>query len=144
MIEEAGFTIKKEGFCDIWTETQMKRMERQATRADEYARLMTHLDGLLRVWYGYRWGQGQLQLREGTARLRESDAAVEAQRRRLVTLEGEIGELRAEQTELRAKLGTWYTTCPASGPPGAMLTKAKSTKLNRKSIGMAWRSRRTM
>jgi chromosome segregation protein len=90
-------------------EPQLKRMEKQALRADEYARLMTHLDGLLRVWYGYRWGQGQLQLREATARLRESDAAVEAQRGRLATLEGEIGELRAEQTELRAKLGTWYT-----------------------------------
>jgi chromosome segregation protein len=90
-------------------EPQMKRMERQATRADEYARLMTHLDGLLRVWYGYRWGQGQLQLREATARLRESDAAIEAQRRRLATLEDEIGELRTEQTELRAKLGAWYT-----------------------------------
>jgi chromosome segregation protein len=90
-------------------EPQLKRMEKQALRADEYARLMTHLDGLLRVWYGYRWGQGQLQLREGTARLRESDAAVEAQRRRLAALEGEIGELRAGQIELRAKLGAWYS-----------------------------------
>jgi hypothetical protein len=31
---------------------------------------MTHIDGLLRVWYGYLWGQGQQQLREDKLRLR--------------------------------------------------------------------------
>ncbi|MBN1995074.1 MAG: chromosome segregation protein SMC [Anaerolineae bacterium] len=89
-------------------EPRMHRLEKQALRTDEYARLMTHLDGLLRVWYGYRWGRGQLHLRESTARLRESEAVVAAQRQRLAALEGEIGELRAEQTQLRASLGAWY------------------------------------
>ncbi|MBN1219277.1 MAG: chromosome segregation protein SMC [Anaerolineae bacterium] len=90
-------------------EPRMNRLERQAERADEYARLMSHLDGLLRVWYGYRWGRGQLQLRESTARLRESEAAVATQRGRLAQVEGEIAHIRSEQTALRAKLGTWYT-----------------------------------
>jgi chromosome segregation protein len=36
-------------------EPRMRHRERQAERAQEYNLLMTHLDGLLRVWYGYRW-----------------------------------------------------------------------------------------
>ena len=89
-------------------EPQLTRLERQAVRADEYAKLMTHLDGLLRVWYGYRWGQSQLQLREAHARLRQSEAVVEAQRGRLTNLERDLSELRLNHTDLRAKLGGWY------------------------------------
>jgi chromosome segregation protein len=90
-------------------EPRMRRLERQAGVAQEHERLIIHLDGLLRVWYGYRWGQGQLQLRESKARLRESEAVVNAQRQRLKVLEHDITQLRNEHMQLRAKLGTWYT-----------------------------------
>jgi chromosome segregation protein len=90
-------------------EPRMRRLERQAERAEEHSRLVTHLDGLLRVWYGYRWGQGQLHLRESKARLRETEAVVDAQRQRLRALEQGISALREEHTQLRAKLGAWYT-----------------------------------
>lgn len=89
-------------------EPRIRRLEKQAERAAEHSRLISHLDGLLRVWYGYRWGQGQLQLRESTARLREHEAVVQTQRQQLKTLEQSISRLREEHTHLRAKLGRWY------------------------------------
>ncbi len=89
-------------------EPRMQHREKQAQRAEEYNRIMTHLDGLLRVWYGYRWGQGQQGLREAKARLRESEATLKNQREQFETLEHELGGLRAQQTELRTSLSGWY------------------------------------
>lgn len=90
-------------------EPRMLHREKQAQRAQEYNLIRTHLDGLMRVWYGYRWGQGQQQLREAKARLRESEALVKSQREQFDTMEREIGALRAQQTELRGQVGSWYT-----------------------------------
>jgi chromosome segregation protein len=90
-------------------EPRMQHREKQAQRAHEYNRLMIHLDGLLRVWYGFRWGQGQQHLREAKTRLRESEAILTAQREQFAELERDLISLRAKQTELRANLGSWYT-----------------------------------
>ncbi len=90
-------------------EPRMQHREKQAQRANEYNRLMTHLDGLLRVWYGYRWGQGQQHLREAKMRLRESEAILKTQREQFAELERDLIALRIRQTELRANLGSWYT-----------------------------------
>jgi chromosome segregation protein len=90
-------------------EPRMQHREKQAQRAQEYNLLMTHLDGLMRVWYGYRWGQGQSQLREAKLRLRESEALVKTQREQFTALERDINALRAQQTDLRGNLGGWYT-----------------------------------
>jgi chromosome segregation protein len=89
-------------------EPRMQHREKQAQRAEEYNRLMIHLDGLLRVWYGYRWGQGQLQLREAKGRLRESEAMLKNQRSQFEALDGELSGLRRQQTDLRANLSGWY------------------------------------
>ncbi len=89
-------------------EPRLKRLEKQAQRADEYARLTTHLDSVLRVWYGYRWGQSQRQLRQAKDRLRQSEITVENQRKELRELDGQIAQVRTEQTELRSRLGLWY------------------------------------
>ncbi|MFN8458714.1 MAG: hypothetical protein U0401_29350 [Anaerolineae bacterium] len=89
-------------------EPRMQHREKQAQRAEEYNRIVTHLDGLLRVWYGYRWGQGQQGLREAKTRLRDSEAALKSQREQFESLEHELSGLRAQQTELRASLSGWY------------------------------------
>jgi chromosome segregation protein len=89
-------------------EPRRNRLAKQAERAEEYTRLRADLEGLLRIWYGYRWRQGQIQLREAKARLRKSEQAVETQRKELRQLEEKIANLRAEQTEVRGRLGTWY------------------------------------
>lgn len=90
-------------------EPRMQHRQKQAQRAQEYNMLMTHLDGLLRVWYGYRWGQGQLHLREAKARLRESEHLLKDQHNKFAGLEQEIATLRVQQTELRGQLGGWYS-----------------------------------
>lgn len=38
-------------------EPRLRRLQRQAARAEEHARLEQELNETLRVWYGYRWGQ---------------------------------------------------------------------------------------
>jgi chromosome segregation protein len=89
-------------------EPRMQHREKQAQRAEEYNRLKIHLDGLLRVWYGYRWGQGQQQLRQAKARLCESETLLKSQRQQFIALEQELTALRLAQTEQRANLGGWY------------------------------------
>jgi chromosome segregation protein len=90
-------------------EPRLGRLEKQAERAQEFSHLNADLEGLLRIWYGYRWRQSQQQLKQAKARLRESEAAVEVQRRGLRQLEQQLVKVRAEQAEARAQLGTWYT-----------------------------------
>ncbi|HRV96317.1 MAG TPA: AAA family ATPase, partial [Anaerolineae bacterium] len=69
---------------------QLRRLEKQAERAEEFALIKTHLEGLLRVWYGYRWGQSQHKLSEVTARQHESDRLLAEQRRQLSRMGLEI------------------------------------------------------
>ncbi len=90
-------------------EPRLRRLEKQAERADEYQLVKTHLDGLLRVWYGYRWRQAQIQLKESTDRLTASEAAVKEQRARLQGFNQQLDRLRTEQTEARASLSLWYS-----------------------------------
>lgn len=89
-------------------EPRLTRLERQAERAEEYSRLMSHLDGLLRIWYGYRWGQGQRQLRDAKRLQSESEQVVKNQQARLANLDRELVALRQEQIGLRATLGAHY------------------------------------
>ncbi len=89
-------------------EPRLGRLEKQAQKANEYSQLMTHLDGLLRVWYGYRWGQSQRQLSDSKKFLHESEAVVKKQQAELAQLERDLSALRSEQVELRGKLGTRY------------------------------------
>ncbi len=90
-------------------EPRLRRRKKQAERAEEYFLIKSHLDGLLRVWYGYKWGQAQVELKQATLRLNESETIVEAQRANLLDLNREINALRTEQTETRAGLSLWYS-----------------------------------
>lgn len=90
-------------------EPQLRRLSKQAERAEEYRLIKTHLDGLLQVWYGYKWGQQQIELREATARLRESELLVGEQRNLLHKLGRQLDTLRAQHIEVRANLSLWYS-----------------------------------
>jgi len=90
-------------------EPRLRQLEKQAERAKEYGLVKTHLDGLLRVWYGYKWRQAQMELRQASSRLHESEAAVEKQRKEVAALTKKINSLRTEHTELRANLSLWYS-----------------------------------
>ncbi|MFN8453801.1 MAG: hypothetical protein U0401_03880 [Anaerolineae bacterium] len=82
--------------------------EKQAQRAEEYNRIVTHLDfGLPRVWYGYRWGQSQQGLRRPKSACADSEIALKGQRE-FESL-NDPGGLRAQQSELVANLSGWRT-----------------------------------
>ncbi len=82
-------------------EPRLKRLEKQAERAQEYELVKTHLDGLLRVWYGYRWRQAQLKLRDAIASATASEGRVAEQRAILLSLNQQIDQLVIRQTEGR-------------------------------------------
>lgn len=90
-------------------EPQLRRLAKQAERAEEFALIKTHLEGLLRVWYGYRWGQSQRKLGELIKLQQESERVLEEQRRRLQHLNLEIDTLRTEQSEARSQLSLHYS-----------------------------------
>ena len=89
-------------------EPRLNRLEKQAERTEEVTRLISDLEDLLRLWYGYRWRQCQIQLGEAKTRLRDSETSVEKQRRELHELDAQLAKLRSEQAELRSQVGSWY------------------------------------
>ncbi len=90
-------------------EPRLRRLEKQAERTQEYTLIKSHLDGLLKIWYGYNWGQAQIALKESTMRLHEGDALLREQKNNLLELNQKINALRTEQTEKRASLSLWYS-----------------------------------
>ncbi|HMQ55199.1 MAG TPA: hypothetical protein PKD98_24160, partial [Anaerolineae bacterium] len=87
---------------------QLRRLEKQAERAEEYRLIKTHLEGLLRIWYGYRWGRAQQALRDALARQQQSQKLVKEQRDNLQEMSLEIDVLRTEQADVRTQLSQWY------------------------------------
>ena len=66
-------------------EPRLRRLQRQASKAEEHARLQKELSETLRTWYGYRWGRalGNLEQARQRASYREEKA--------LALLEGGTG-----------------------------------------------------
>ncbi|MFB0538186.1 MAG: chromosome segregation protein SMC [Anaerolineae bacterium] len=87
---------------------RLERLERQAERAQEYAQLSQELEGLLRLWYGYQWRQGQKALRQARSRSREQRTRLEERRKELDELERSIAQVRAKQAEKREQLSQWH------------------------------------
>jgi len=50
-------------------EPRLRRLQRQAARVEEHARLQHELSETLLIWYGYRWGRGLYDLDQARQRL---------------------------------------------------------------------------
>jgi chromosome segregation protein len=87
---------------------RLERLKRQAERAQEYAQLSQELEGLLRLWYGYQWRQGQKALRQARSRARERRTQLEERRKKLAELGRRIAQVRAQQAEKREQLSQWH------------------------------------
>jgi chromosome segregation protein len=87
---------------------RLERLKRQAERAHEYGQLAQELEGLLRLWYGYQWQQGQKALRQARSRAKEQRSQLEKRRKELVELEQRIAHVRAQQAEKREQLSQWH------------------------------------
>jgi len=88
-------------------EPRLRRLEREVARAEQHAELSAELKSLLRIWYGYRWGQA-LQKLEGARqrsqyraeRVTRQQESVDALASRITGLRGQMATLRAQLAEL--------------------------------------------
>ncbi|MBC7223204.1 MAG: chromosome segregation protein SMC [Anaerolineae bacterium] len=88
---------------------RLRRLEGQAARAEEHARLTEELQSLLRVAYGYRWRQAQQALRLARQRLARARTAWEEALGAVERLEQEEAQMRLRLQALRQALGGWHS-----------------------------------
>jgi chromosome segregation protein len=81
-------------------EPRLRRLQRQASKAEEHIRLQQELNGTLRTWYGYRWGRALGNLEQARQRViyREDKA--------LALLEGGTG-LEARVIQQREQISQY-------------------------------------
>ena len=87
---------------------RLRRLEREAERAEHHALLTKQLDGLLRIWYGYRWREEQLGLQRTQDALNRREASLSKRRQALQDLDEAVGTLRDQHAHLREQLGGWH------------------------------------
>ncbi len=85
----------------------LRRLEREAERAERHTMLSQQLNGLLRTWYGYRWHHEQLELRRTRDALGRRQEVLARRRAALDALDVRTAELRARHGELRKQLAGW-------------------------------------
>ncbi len=85
----------------------LRRLEREAERAERHTLLSQELNGLLRTWYGYRWHHEQLELRRTRDALARRQEVLAHRRAALETLDARMAELRTRHGELRKQLAGW-------------------------------------
>ena len=87
---------------------RLRRLEREAERAEHHTLLNQQLEGLLRTWYGFRWRQEQLDLRRARDALARREASLMRRRKALDVLDEQMTSLRVRQSQLREQLGGWH------------------------------------
>ncbi|MCL7452240.1 MAG: chromosome segregation protein SMC [Anaerolineae bacterium] len=87
---------------------RLRRLEREAERAEHHALLTKQLDGLLRTWYGYRWREEQLGLQRTQDALNRREVSLAKRRQALETLDDAVATLRDQHAHLRKQLGDWH------------------------------------
>ena len=87
-------------------EPQMRRLKRQADRAEEYLSLKSALTGKLQHLYGYRWGQGRRALITAREQVTRHQEALQEAAALVAGVERQLNELRDRQHELRDHLAT--------------------------------------
>ena len=94
---------------DILTEIRprLKTLERQASRAREYEQIKNELDGVLKIWYGYHWHEGQKALTTARASAETQAAALTKLQEDQRSLDQNLTDLRAKAAAVRAQLNIW-------------------------------------
>ena len=87
---------------------RLRRLERESDKAEHHFMLSQQLEALLRVWYGFRWRQGQLDLQRARDALNRRETVLNRRRAVLDELEEGMGALRVRQSQLREQLGSWH------------------------------------
>lgn len=101
-------------------EPRLRRLEREVARAEQHAQLSAELKSLLRIWYGYRWGQALQRVENARQRSRyrvervaRQQEAVDKILTRVADLRQQMGALRGELAELHRENSTRYAEAEA-------------------------------
>jgi chromosome segregation protein len=89
-------------------EPRLKRLERQAGRAQEHSELSSHLEELLRTWYGYRWGRASKDLKQAQGIVTQRADEHHKRQQEVQTLTDRFDRIRQTQSDLRRQLGAWH------------------------------------
>jgi chromosome segregation protein len=87
---------------------RLRRLERQAERAETHAMLAQQLEGLLRTWYGYQWRREQQNLVRARDALQRRADRLARRREEVEAFDERMAELRSQQNDLRIQLGNWH------------------------------------
>ncbi|HBY92413.1 MAG TPA: hypothetical protein DEP84_00380, partial [Chloroflexi bacterium] len=85
-------------------EPQLRRLKRQAERAEEHGSLTSDLRELLRQWYGHRWGQAAEGVAACTAQVAHTANELQAATAEVEALEGRIKQVKQRQEVLHEQL----------------------------------------
>jgi chromosome segregation protein len=114
-------------------EPRLKRLKKQAERAEEYHDLTTELRDLLRQQYGYRWGMA-------VQALSEARTALNAHRITVNSAGDEVSDIEARLTSLRQRQNTVRATITSTLQRRDQL-RAESERLRRERAVAAERER---
>ncbi len=85
-------------------EPRLRRLEREVSRAEQHAQLSAELKSLLRIWYGYRWGQALQRVENARQRSTYRAERVARQQETVDDVVRRASELRQQMAGLRAQL----------------------------------------
>jgi len=99
-----------ERVLDIMTELTplIRRLRRQAKRAQEHSQVQADLQVLLRDWYGYHWHRAQKELVQAREVFRQQDVKLRKARSAHEQHQDEFTAFRARIQELRSQLNSWH------------------------------------
>ena len=89
-------------------EPRLRSLERQATRAQEYAQVQADLKQLLREWYGYHWHRSQQDLSTSVEAARAQASRLDAEREAYQQVRQDFATFRDRLNGLRARLNSWH------------------------------------
>ncbi len=99
-----------ERVLDVMTELTplIRRLGRQAKRAQEHAQVQADLHVLLRDWYGYHWHRAQQELAQARDAYRQQDTKLREVRGSHEAQLNEVTAFRTRIQELRTQLNIWH------------------------------------
>src|SRR5574341_104887 len=89
-------------------EPRLRSLERQAKRANEYARAQADLKIILREWYGYHWHRAQQELASSRESVKQQEVRLREAREVHAKAQAGYNEFRERLSGLRAQLNTWH------------------------------------
>ncbi len=97
-------------------EPHLRRLKKQAARAEQYAELTDALNATLRTWYGFRWGRAVAELEQARQRVsyhdekvRQYAGASDTVTARIVELRKQIADARTQLADLHRESGAHHT-----------------------------------